>query len=146
MNKQLIRGGQVLPSVFNDFFRPWNELFDSKDLSMNLLSVPAVNISETKNAYKVSLGVPGMKKEDFKIDMDGNLLTISCEKKEEKEEKDEKFTRKEYNYSSFSRSFTIPEDIVEEKIDANYVNGVLELKLPKKEPAKKAEPKKIAVK
>jgi HSP20 family protein len=146
MSKQLIKGGQVFPSVFNDFFKPWNEWFDNKDFGMNLLSVPAVNISENKSAYKVSLGVPGMKKDDFKVDMDGSLLTISCEKKEEKEEKDEKFTRKEYNYSSFSRSFTIPEDILPDKIEASYNDGVLELKLPKKEPVKKAEPKKIAIK
>ncbi|MBK9149633.1 MAG: Hsp20/alpha crystallin family protein [Saprospiraceae bacterium] len=142
MSKNVVRTNPLFPSVFNDFFKPWNEWFDGG----NVWNVPAVNISESKDAYKVSLAVPGMKKEDFKIDLDGNMLTISSEKKEEKEEKDEKFTRKEYSFSSFSRSFTVPDDIEADKIAASYKDGVLELKLPKKEPAKKAEAKKIEIK
>jgi HSP20 family protein len=71
----------------------------------------------------VSLAAPGMKKEDFKIDVDGNMLTISSEKEETKEEKEKKFTRKEYNYSSFSRSFTLPDEVNKEKIDAKYEDG-----------------------
>ena len=75
------------------------------------MNVPAVNITEQKNDYLVSLAAPGMKKDDFKIDVDGNMLTISSEKEENKEEKDKKFTRKEYSYSSFSRSFTLPDEV-----------------------------------
>ncbi len=85
----------------------------------------------------MSFAVPGMKKNDFKIDVTGNLLTISSEKEENKEEKDENYSRQEYNYSSFSRSFTLPEEVNKEKIDATYVDGVLKLVLPKKEEAKK---------
>lgn len=138
MSKQhLMKPGSMLPSVFDDFFRPWNEWFDNKELWPKVWNVPAVNITEEKEDFKVSLAVPGMKKEDFNIDMDGNMLTISCEKEENKEEKEKKFTRKEYNFSSFSRTFTLPEDVNREKIDARYENGVLMIVLPKKEEAKK---------
>ena len=99
--------------------------------------MPAVNIMETKDEFNVSLAVPGMKKEDFKIDLDGNMLTISCEKEEKKEQKEAKYTRKEYNYSSFSRSFTLPEGVNREKIDAHYEDGILKMTLPKKEEVKK---------
>jgi HSP20 family protein len=95
----------------------------------------------------VSLAVPGMKKDDFNIDVEGNMLTISSEKEESKEEKEDKYTRKEYNYSSFSRSFTLPDEVNKEKIEAKYEDGVLKLMLPKKEEAKKlAAGKHIAVK
>ena len=88
-----------------------------------------------------------MKKEDFKIDVDGNILTISAEKEEKKEEKDKRYNRREYNYSSFSRSFTLPDKVKQEDIQATYENGVLALLLPKKEEARKAVAvKNIAVK
>lgn len=138
MSKQhLMKPGSMLPSVFDDFFRPWNEWFDNKELWPKVWNVPAVNITEEKEDFKVSLAVPGMKKEDFNIDMEGNMLTISCEKEENKEEKEKKFTRKEYNFSSFSRTFTLPDEVNREKIDARYENGVLIIVLPKKEEAKK---------
>lgn len=132
------------PSVFDDFFKPWNEWFDG-GLWGRTINVPAVNITEHKDEFLVSLAAPGMKKDDFKIDVDGNMLTISSEKEENKEEKEKKFTRKEYNYSSFSRSFTLPEEIVKEKIDAKYEEGVLKIVLPRKEEVKK-NVKHIAVK
>ena len=93
------------------------------------------------------MAVPGMKKNDFNIDVNGNLLTISSEKEESKDESNQQYTRKEYSYSSFTRSFTLPEDVNQEKIDAVYEDGVLKLTLPKKEEAKKlAASKHIAVK
>jgi HSP20 family protein len=144
--KALTKNGGRLPSVFDDFFKPWNEWFDNGNLWNRTMNVPAVNITETKDDYQVSLAVPGMKKDDFKIDVDGSMLTISSEKEENKEEKDKKFTRKEYNYSSFSRSFTLPEEINKEKIEAKYDDGVLKISLPRKEEAKKASAKQIAVK
>lgn len=138
----------LLPTVFDEFFKPWNELFDNgSSFFGRVMTVPAVNILENKEDYKVSLAVPGMKKEDFNIDVEGNMLSISCEKEENKEEKEEQFTRKEYNYSSFSRSFTLPEGVNKEKIEAKYEDGVLKLVLPKREEAKKlAAGKHIAVK
>jgi HSP20 family protein len=138
-------GGRI-PSVFNDFFKPWNEWFDETGLWGRTMNVPAVNITELKNEYKVELAVPGMKKEDFKIDVDGNMLTISSEKEESSEEKEKKFTRKEYSYSSFSRSFTLPEEINLDKIEAKYEDGVLRLSLPRKEETKMPSAKNIAVK
>lgn len=147
MSTRAISKVGMLPTVFDDFFKPWNEWFDNGGLMGRMMTVPAVNIVENKNDYTVSLAVPGMKKDDFNIDVEGNMLTISCEKEEKKEEKDEKFTRKEYNYSSFSRSFTLPEEVNRENIEAVYDNGLLKLMLPKKEEVKKmAAGKHIAVK
>lgn len=137
MSKHVLKPGSMLPSVFDDFFRPWNEWYENKEMWPKVWNVPAVNITEEKEEFKVALAVPGMKKDDFNIDMEGNMLTISCEKEENKEEKDKKFTRKEYSFSSFCRSFTLPEDVNREKIDARYENGVLMISLPKKEEAKK---------
>jgi len=148
--KALMKTGEMFPTVFEDFFKPWNEWFDDKSFFGKIMKVPAVNVTETKEFFMVSLAVPGLKKNDFKIDIEGNMLTISSEKEEEKEEKEEKdlkFTRKEYNYSSFSRSFTLPEEIKREKITAIYEDGILKLTLPKSEEFKKvAAVKHIAVK
>jgi HSP20 family protein len=136
-----------LPSIFDDFFRPWNEIFNTGEGWGRLMNVPAVNISENKDHYTLSLAAPGLKKNDFKIDVDGNILTISSEKEESKEETEDKFTRREYSYSSFNRSFTLPDEVNMDKIDANYIDGVLKITLPKKEEAKKvAASKHIAVK
>lgn len=129
--------GRLLPSVFEDFFRPMDEFFD-RGFWGRTFTVPAVNIIENTDEFKLSLAVPGMKKSDFKIDIDGNLLTVSAELEEKKEEKKEEFTREEYNYSSFERTFTLPDEVNKEKIEALYVDGVLNLTLPKKEEAKKA--------
>lgn len=142
----LAKATETMPSLFNDFFKPWNEWFDNGTLLGRTMNIPAVNITEEKDEYKVSLAVPGMKKDDFKIDVDGNLLTISSEKEASKEEKDKKFTRKEYNYSSFSRTFTLPDEIDKEKIEAKYDEGVLRISLPYAEKARKATAKHIAVK
>ncbi len=94
-------------------------------------SVP-VNITETKTGYALEMAVPGFNKEDFKIDLDKNILTISAEKKTEEKKEDEKHVRREFNFSSIKRSFTLNEKIDEEKIEAKYVNGVLTLNLPYK--------------
>jgi HSP20 family protein len=142
----LSRLSERMPTVFEDFFKPWNEWFDNGGLFGRTMNIPAVNITEQKNDYLVSLAVPGMKKEDFKIDIDGNMLTISSSKEETKEEKEKRFTRKEYNYSSFSRSFTLPDEVNREKIDAKYEDGVLKITLPRKEEVKNPAAKQIAVK
>jgi HSP20 family protein len=142
----LSRLSERMPTVFEDFFKPWNEWFDNGGLFGRTMNIPAVNITEQKNDYLVSLAVPGMKKEDFKIDIDGNMLTISSAKEETKEEKEKRFTRKEYNYSSFSRSFTLPDEVNREKIDAKYEDGVLKITLPRKEEVKNPAAKQIAVK
>jgi len=144
MSTAVTKVTQKIPSVFDDFFKPWNELFDNGwPRSMNM---PAVNITEQKNDYLVSLAAPGLKKDDFKIDVDGNMLTISSEKEENTEEKNKRFTRKEYSYSSFSRSFTLPEEIKKDMIEAKYEDGVLKITLPRKAEANTPSAKHIAVK
>ena len=147
LTKDLIKTGEKFPTVFEDFFKPWNEWYDDRSFFGKIMKVPAVNVVETKDFFMVSLAVPGFKKNDFKIDIEGNMLTISSEKEEMKEEKEVKFTRKEYNFSSFSRSFTLPEEVKREKIEAIYEDGILKLNLPKSEEFKKvALIKHIAVK
>lgn len=139
----LAKKSEMLPSFVDDFFTPWKTMFEGMDKKF---SMPAVNVAETKDDYNLSLAAPGLKKDDFKIDMDGNMLTISAEKEEEKEEKEKNYSRREYNYSSFKRTFTIPEDVNVDKIDATYTDGVLKVLLPKKEEAKSHALKTIAVK
>ena len=143
----LIKTGITIPSVFENLFKPWNEWLDNGSIWAGVMKMPAVNVTDNKENYTVSLAAPGLKKEDFKIDVEGNMLTISSEKEESKDEKEELYTRKEYSYTSFSRSFTLPEEVIKEKIDAVYQDGVLKLTLPKNEAAKKvAATKHIAVK
>ena len=139
----LTKRTNMLPSFVNEFFKPWNDWFDNG--YEKTLSVPAVNITEKNDQYNVAVAAPGMKKDDFKIDLEGDILTISAEKEETKEDNDEEYNRREYNYSSFSRSFTLPEEVKRDKIEAKYEDGVLNLVLPKSEKAK-ATPKTIAVK
>jgi HSP20 family protein len=145
--RSLAKRTERMPSFFEDFFnKPLLDLFDGS-FSSRMMNVPAVNITERKEDYLVSLAAPGLKKEDFKIDVEGNMLTISSEKEEKNEEKEEKYTRQEYSYSSFERSFTLPDEVSKDKIDAHYQDGVLKLVLPKKEEAKKMSiSKQIAVK
>jgi len=138
---------EKLPSIFDEFFNPWSEIFKPEVGWGRVMKIPAVNVSEDKNYYSLSLAAPGLKKSDFKIDVDGNILTISSVKEETKDEKEEQFTRREYSYSSFSRSFTLPDEVNMDKIDATYVDGLLKINLPKKEEAKKlVTSKQIAVK
>jgi len=123
----------------NDFLSPWGEAIDT---------VPSVNISEQKDKYRVEMAVPGLKKEDFNIDIDGNIMTVSCDKSTESKEEKDNHTRREYSYSSFSRSFTLPENanINEADISARYTDGILEIDIPKKANAPQESRKKIAVK
>ena len=136
-NTALAKFNERTPFVFDDFFKPWNNWFENDLFTGRALTIPAVNITDNKEDFMVALAVPGMKKDDFNIDIDGNMITISCEKEEKIEEKESKFTRKEYNFSSFSRSFTLPDEIINEKIEARYEEGVLKLFLPKKKKLKK---------
>lgn len=146
--KTLTRNGSSMPTVFDDFFKPWNEWFDSgSNLFNKMLTIPAVNIIESKEDFKLDFAVPGMKKEDFHLNIEGNMLTISSEKETSKDlNHDSRYTRKEYSYSSFSRSFSLPEDVNSENIEASYHDGILHITMPKKEEAKKLLVKNISVK
>ena len=141
--RSLLRTSLLRPSILEDVMKPWNEWMDEKWPFST--QTPAVNVKETAKNYEITLAAPGLQKDDFKIDVNGSMITISAEKDEKKEENDESFTRREYSYSAFSRSFGLPEDIIQEKIDANYVNGELKLLLPKKEEARKTIHQKISV-
>lgn len=118
--------GKFFDSLFNDTF-----------ISDRLVSrVPAVNISETDEAYHIELAVPGLVKSDFKINVDQEVLTISAEQKSEKVDEKKKYSKREYSYTSFTRSFTLPESVDHNSIDASYTDGVLRVAIGKKEDAK----------
>ncbi|CAN5424060.1 Hsp20/alpha crystallin family protein [soil metagenome] len=116
-----------LPGFFND------DTFQ-KELSSTR---PAVNIKETEDGYSLELAAPGFEKGDFKIDLDHDLLIVSVEKEKKSENEKEGYTRREFNYASFKRSFTLPNTVDREKIDGVYTNGILNVTLPKKEQEKK---------
>ncbi|HTD41221.1 MAG TPA: Hsp20/alpha crystallin family protein [Mucilaginibacter sp.] len=130
---------------------PWfNDVFDTlfNDSVLNdrfVTKTPAVNIAETENEFHIELAVPGLKKEDFKISIDKNVLSVSAEKKAENVEEGKKYSKREYSYSSFVRSFTLPEVADQAKIGAEYTDGVLKLSVAKKEEAK-VQTREIAVK
>lgn len=133
-------------SLFGDFFDKAFSDWTSTNYSLTNTTLPAVNIQESKDDFLVSMAVPGMTKKDFKIDLNDNVLTISSEKKEEKRSEEVNFTRQEYSYQAFSRSFTLPKDVVnDEKISAKYENGELKILIPKKEEAKPKKPKLISI-
>ncbi len=134
--------GNRLPGMtnwFDDFLN--RDMFDwaNGNFSVTNTTLPAVNIKETEKSFEVEVAAPGMQKDNFKVELENNLLTISSEKKEEHKEKEgEKFTKREFSYQSFQRSFTLPQGLVEEdKIEAKYSDGVLHLIIPKSERAKK---------
>ena len=108
-------------------------------------TLPKVNIKEDVNAFTVEMAAPGMTKNDFDIHLDQNILTISSEKKEEFKEDGEKYTRKEYSYQSFQRSFTLPDIADGEKISAKYEHGILTIGIPKKDEAKPRPLKSIKI-
>jgi HSP20 family protein len=117
---------------------PWKDFFDMDvwgNRSGNKSStLPAVNICEDDNSFMVDVVAPGFKKEDFKINMDDDILTISAESKQENKEGDGKeYSRREYSYSSFTRSFQLPENAKAEAIGARYEDGILKITIPKAE-------------
>jgi HSP20 family protein len=146
MSTKALTRSSIMPSIFEDFFKPWSQWFDDSGLVNRVANLPSVNIKENGNHYTVSLAAPGLKKEDFNIEVDGNVLTISSEKEESTEDKGDRYTRREYSYTSFSRSFTLPDDVKPEAIDARYEAGELKITLPRKENGNKASAsKRIAV-
>lgn len=122
-------------------YSPFNDLFDSffKDSYVNdrvLAKVPAVNIIEAEDQYEIELAAPGLKKEDFKLNLEKNVLNVSAERKAEVKDENKKVSRQEFSFSSFSRSFTLPEAADANKIKASYQDGILYVTIAKKEEAK----------
>lgn len=101
--------------------------------------IPAVNIKETENGFELELAAPGFKKEEFNLEVDNDTLTISSEHQEDKEEINKKFTRREFSYSKFRRSFNLPENVDQNNISAKYDHGILQVNIPQKA----AEAKKV---
>lgn len=123
-------GNVVFPYVMDELFKDW-----AGGSQWVNRAVPPVNIKETEHVFTVELVVPGFKKEDFNIEVDNNLLTVSSEVKTEKTEEaaEGKFTKREFIQASFKRSFKLPETINEQNINAAYQDGILAITLPKKE-------------
>jgi len=129
-----------LDDIFN---RDFPSVFTSNFETTHTL--PKVNIKETADAYVVEMAAPGLKKSDFKLDLDHQVLSISTHKEEIHQEKEDNYTRKEFGYTAFKRTFTLPETVDDEKITANYDDGILNILLPKKEEAKKKPARQIKI-
>ncbi|HIP37092.1 MAG TPA: Hsp20/alpha crystallin family protein [Crocinitomix sp.] len=142
----LVRYKNQLPGLLNNFFNADLDPWSTDNYSDMNSTLPAVNIKETEDDFQVSVAVPGFDKNDFNIELDNNILTISSEKEVENEVEGEKYTRREFNYQSFKRTFTLPELVDEEKISAKYENGVLNVVIPKKEEAKPKPARQIKIK
>ncbi len=108
-------------------------------------SLPAVNILESKDDYKIEVAAPGLHKEDFKIDLENNVLTVYSEREERKEGNEDKVMRKEFNYYAFTRSFTLPMTVNADKIEATHKDGILYITIPKKEEAKEKPARQIKI-
>lgn len=151
MNTLMKNNARLLPefpSIFDDFFR--RDLFDwNSNNTSNGGTLPAINVKETKDSFELEVAAPGMHKKDFKVELDNNLLIISAEKAEEHENQGKEkgdYTRKEFSYQSFVRTFSFPERMVEgDKISAKYQDGILHLTVPKTEDTKVKPAKRIEV-
>jgi len=128
----LIRFTRNYPTVFDQLFD--SDLFDRAGRSFAAnVTMPSVNVREGNDKFMLEFAAPGFSKEDFKIELDRNVLTVSSEKKTENEKVQEEYRSREFSYQSFSRSFTLPESVEVEKIDAKYDNGILTVQLPKRD-------------
>ncbi len=129
---------RALADMFGDDL-PDTDRFDERS------TAPAVNVKEEKNNFLIELAAPGLNKKDFSIDVNNNVLTISHNKKEEEKKEEDNYVRREFYYSTFRRSFTLPESVMSDKIEATQKDGILEIKIPKKEETKEKGPKKIDI-
>lgn len=122
------------PSIWNEFFNDsFLPRFFESDNWLNNSALPAVNVEEDEKEYRIEVAAPGLEKDDLKVSVNDGVLTISSEKKVEKEDKKDNYVRREFGYTSFSRSFTLPEEADAEKIGAKHKNGVLHISIPKTE-------------
>jgi len=143
----IVRYQNQLPSLFDRFFSNELDGWNRNNFSDTNTTLPSVNIKENSDAFEVEVAVPGFEKSDFKIELNNDILTISSEKQMNEEVKEgERITKQEFSYQSFTRSFTLPELVDEEKISAKYENGILSISIPKKEEAKPKPLKQIEIK
>ncbi len=146
----LVRSSNHLPSLIENFFgRDMNDFFNSNTPTMS--NVPAVNVVEHQDGFRIDVAAPGLKKDDFKLNLNHNNLTISAYQQAQKEENEgqdkpgEKYTRREFSYSSFQRTFTLPTSVDADRIQASYTDGVLKIEIPKREEAKVKPPRQIEI-
>ncbi|SIT88476.1 Hsp20/alpha crystallin family protein [Pontibacter indicus] len=141
MRKERTGGESLVPrSFFTDFFSDVDRFFENDLMRMPaqigrqiMRNMPATNIRENEREYTIELAAPGMAKDDFAVDVDEGMLTISSQKEQDTSTEEDNYTRREYNYSSFSRSFKLPESVRPEEIKARYEEGVLKITVPKQE-------------
>lgn len=142
------RDDGLLPSFSGWFNEPFFRDFFGNNMqrySSSGSTLPSANVKETKDDYRIELAAPGMSKEDFKVSLEGDVLSISSEKTEESNNEDENYSRKEFSYQGFYRSFQLPQAAEPEKVAAKYKDGILHITIPKKEEAKKKEPRMIQI-
>ncbi len=125
------RNNVLFPTLMNELFKP--DWFGG--LENYQATLPAVNIKESETGFELELAIPGKRKEDFNVEIDHDILTISLEEKSKEEKTEENYTRREFSYDAFKRSFTLPETVDSDKIKASYKDGILFFSLPKKEEA-----------
>lgn len=145
----LMRSTNHLPSLIENFFsRDMNDFFNVSTPALS--QMPAVNVVEHQDGFRIEVAAPGLKKEDFKLNLNHNNLTISAYQETKSEEPaeakpDEKYTRREFSYTSFQRTFTLPTSVDADKIQANYTDGILKIEIPKREEAKVKPPRQIEI-
>ena len=145
----LIRKTNSYPTwsnLFNEFLnQDWND-WSKQDFAASNCTLPSVNVKEHSDGFEVEMAAPGLNRNDFRIELNNSILTIKSEKKEEKESENDKFfSRREFSYQSFSRSFTLPQSIESDKIEAQYKDGILKISIPKREEAKPRPLRQIAI-
>ncbi len=135
--------GSSIPSLVDTFFGDdfLSNFFDNT----NLGTVPAVNIIESKDDFAIEVAAPGLEKKDFNVDVHNNVLTISSQKEFKDEQRDEKVMRREFSYTAFKRSFSLPDGADSDKIKASYKDGILTVSIPKKEEAKEKPARQISI-
>lgn len=139
----MLRNNRFLPSFTDDFFGK-DFMADFFDSSANK-TIPEVNVLENADSFKIEVAAPGLAKNDFKIEVNNNVLTISSEKEAKQEDEGDKFIRREFSYSSFQRSFSLPESVNQEKIKANHKDGILIVEIPKRDEAKEKPRREIKI-
>ena len=149
----LVKTNGGFPTLFSDWLNPAMLTSDFMDFDSEApfsalrlgINVPSANVTENAKEYLVELAAPGLERKDFKVEITDHILNISSEKKEEKKEEKDGYSRKEFSYSSFNRSFSLPDNVKEGGIDAKYQNGILKIVLPKKDVTVSKPVREIAV-
>ncbi|RZS96836.1 Hsp20/alpha crystallin family protein [Cecembia calidifontis] len=140
------KNGGFWPKMIQDFFGAdpfaWDEKFWSPEKA---IEVPSANVIENDKEFKLELSAPGFDKKDFKVEVSDGILNISAEKEHKTEEKKENYRKKEFSYSSIRRSFSLPDNVLDDKIDAKYDNGILNVIIPKNEKVENKSKKAITV-